>query len=225
MKRFIKRVTSKVDKANFEFEKKYTRSGWLAHHGIQRSGTNFLLVCLKRYGIRVINQHDPERNQPGHKHFRWYHDKSLIPLEILHQYGNSLKVCNAQELNKACNFPSETRHIVIYKERSSSLVSTLNWGLRVSWFRSKDQAISSADRYLNDIEEYYKFWSDLSETSPQLVQLVNYERIVRDNAVLTDALCALGYHVKQIDLSVDEVPMSLKARKVAISYDDVARLF
>jgi hypothetical protein len=158
--------------------------------------------------MRVINRHDPERNEPGHKHFRWYQNKSLIPSEISHQYANSIKIDNIDALNKACNYPLDTRHIVIFKERSSSLVSILNWGLRVNWFGSKDEAISAAERFFNDINEYYKFWIELSEAHPEFVQLVSYESVVKDSAVLKESLHRLGFEVKQTDLSVDEVPQS-----------------
>lgn len=225
MRRLINRVTSTYDKARQKFEKKTVKSGWLAHHGIQRSGTNFLLVCLQKYKIRVINRHDSERNEPGHKHFRWYQNKSLIPSEISNQYGNSIQVNNIDDLNKACNYPLDTRHVVIFKERSSSLASILNWGLRVNWFGSKDEAISAAERFLNDIDEYYKFWIDLSEAHPEFVQLISYDSVVKDSAVLNDALHSLGFEVKQADLSVDEVSQSPKNRKVIITYDDIAYLF
>lgn len=225
IRRLINRFTSTYDSVGQMVEKKIVKSGWLAHSGIQRSGTNFLLVCLKRYKIRVINRHDPERNEPGHKHFRWYQNKSLIPSEISHQHGNCIRVDNIDDLNKACNYPLDTKHIVIFKERSSSLVSILNWGLRTNWFGSKDEAISAAERFLIDIDEYYKFWIDLSEAHPEFVVLISYESVVKDSAVLNDSLHRLGFEVIQADLSVSEVPQSPKNRKAIITYDDIAYLF
>lgn len=224
IKRFIGRLKIIFDKAKLEFEKKTIKSGWLAHHGIQRSGTNFLLVCLRKYGLKVINRHDPERNDPGHKHFRWYSEKALIPSEIRNQYGNSITAYNIHDLNKACNFPVDTKHIVTFKERHTSLVSILNWGLRSKWFDSKGDAISAAERYLNDIDEYNKFWADLSEACPEYVQLVCYEHLMKDNAVLSDALCRLCFKVNSIELRVNEVSHSPKNRKSEVTYDDILHL-
>jgi hypothetical protein len=223
IKRIIDRFLSEIDKLMLMVEKSQ-KSGWIAHHGIQRSGTNFLLMCLKRYGLNVINRHDPERNNPAHKHFRWYHDKSIIPSEIHYQYYNSTIVNNVRDLNRTCNFPFDTRHIIIFKERHASLVSILNWGLRVNWFDTKLEAISVANKYLNDIDAYNKFWAELSVMSPKYVQLVRYEDVMNDNTILSDALFRLGFMVNPIDLSIAEVPHSPRYRKAKITYDDIVHL-
>ena len=224
IKRTIHCVSSEIDKLLLWGEMKVKRGGWIAHHGIQRSGTNFLLTSLKRYNLKVINRHDSERNNPGHKHFRWYHEKAASPLEIRHQYDNSTIVKNVHDLNTVSNFPLDTKHIVTFKERDNSLVSILNWGMRVNWFDTELEAISVAKKYLDDIDAYNKFWVDLSEMSSEYVQMVRYEDVVKDNTVLTEALCRLGFMVNLIDLCVAEVPQSPLSREVKITYDDIAHL-
>ena len=90
----ISRAFTEFDKLLLGCEKKIFKTGFVAHHGIQRSGTNFLLNSLKRHHLRVINRHDLERNIPSHKHFRWYEDKSIIPKEIVKEYGNDVFASN-----------------------------------------------------------------------------------------------------------------------------------
>lgn len=221
MIKIIARLEAVIDKLILRVSKKMKKSGWIAHHGIQRSGTNFLLLCLKRYNLKIINRHDPERNDPAHKHFRWYENKTIIPQEIHDQYYNTTTVNNVTDLNKASNFPIDTKHIIIYKERHASLVSMLNWGLRVGWFNTKHDAISAAGNYLNDIDAYNKFWVDLSKLFPEYIQLVCYKDVVRDNTVLSDALLRLGFEVNSINLQFEEIPHSPKSRKSEITHDDV----
>jgi len=223
--RINKKIINVADNLILEIEKFFFKRKWLAHHGIQRSGTNFLLAALNIHNLGVINRHITERHKPGHKHFRWYDDKSLIPKEIIKQYGNDSHVFDIQQLNNVCNFPLDTKHIIIYKEDTASLVSILNWGLRVKWFSSKEQAISCADRFLKDIREYYKFWISLSEADPQTVQLVCYEHMVKDNMVLKQKLINLGFNAEHTELSIDEVPQSPLSRRHVISFKDVEHLF
>jgi hypothetical protein len=99
----------------FRIKRKFYRGEYVAHHGLQRAGTNFLLLSLKKIGLRVINEYDPERNDPTHKHFRWYEEKKKIPPQISHQYSNNLTVQNISDLNQICRYPKDTRHIVIQK--------------------------------------------------------------------------------------------------------------
>jgi hypothetical protein len=49
----------------------------------------------------VINEFDPARNKPQHKHFRWYHRKEKIPKFIGHQYHNTLTANTVDELTES----------------------------------------------------------------------------------------------------------------------------
>ena len=68
-----------ISKKKLEIKKLFVTNDWIAHHGIERSGTNYLRAILIILKINLINQFDPAENHPTHKHFRWYTDKSLIP--------------------------------------------------------------------------------------------------------------------------------------------------
>lgn len=112
-----------------------------------------------------------------------------------------------------CNFPVNTKHIVIQKEESASLVSILNWGLRVKWFNTKEEAIFAAAPFKADINEYYKFWGNLSKKTPTQVQLINCDLLIKHNSLLEKKLRKLNIKVKFMDLSVEEVPQSPNDRK------------
>ena len=199
------------------------RSGYIAHHGLQRNGTNYLLLSLKHLGCSVINEFDPARNQPQHKHFRWYADKDKIPSVLSQEYGNSYTAKSVLELNALCHYPSDTRHIVIYKEMKPALVSILNWGIRCQWFANKQEALDAYPKFQADYEAYYSYWRQLSMLEPQMVQLVNYEELSKNHTLLSTRLAGLGFQLTKqaIKLSFDEIPQSPKQRVKVITIDDL----
>ena len=91
---------------------KSTTRNFVAHHGIQRSGTNDLNSCLQSLGIYPLNAFDPARNNPRHKHFRWQEDKSTI-LPMDERYQNNVTVPNIDRLNRRAGYPEGCRQIVI----------------------------------------------------------------------------------------------------------------
>ena len=131
MTRLTKKILNKLfyfyRLINHTISKRFLKKKYIAHHGLQRNGTNFLLHALRHLDVDVINEFDKKRNKPQHKHFRWYSSKENIPEQIYAEYFNSLIAENVHEVNALCNFPRDTKHIVIYKEENSSIVSVLNW--------------------------------------------------------------------------------------------------
>ena len=199
------------------------RSGFIAHHGLQRNGTNFLLLSLKKLGCSVINEFDPARNQPQHKHFRWYVDKDKIPPALSQEYSNTYTAKSVLELNALCHYPSDTRHIVIYKDMKPALVSILNWGLRCQWFNNKEEALSAFSDFQDDYEAYYDYWRKLSASEPHMVQIVSYERLTKDNELIKTHLMKLGFQLSDqtIKLSFGEIPQSPKQRTKVITINDL----
>ena len=195
----------------------------MAHHGLQRNGTNFLLLVLKKYGLFVINEIDPSRNKPQHKHCRWYSKKSKIPLVISKQYSNNYLVNNIFELNKLAKYPKNTKHIVIYKSKNNAIVSILNWGIKCKWFRSKKDALSNLKNFMDDYEEYLKFWKKMKKINPEHVELIQYEKLNNQTKIISFSLNNLGLKIKKINenLSFNEIPQSPLSRKNHISLDDI----
>ena len=70
LKKQINYLLSFFKKINFFFISLFKKDFYIAHRGLQRNGTNFLLLILKKYGLFVINEIDPKRNKPHHKHCR-----------------------------------------------------------------------------------------------------------------------------------------------------------
>ena len=77
-------------------------------------------MSLKELNIGVINDFDPARNNPKHKYFRWYADKSKIPGFIRTQYHNILTAESMADINRICGYPDDTRHIVIRKSQEDA---------------------------------------------------------------------------------------------------------
>ena len=204
--------------------RKYVTSGWIAHHGLQRNGTNFLLVSLKKLNIDIINEFDPARNNPKHKHFRWYSEKSKIPGFIRAQYDNTLTAQSVADINRICGYPDDTRHIVIRKKQDDAVVSLANWGLRFDWFDSKDEALASSSHILQDYQEYYAFWEMIASKDPDKAVIINLEDLLGDSTTLLSALRSLGCPdiPASVSLDFDEIPQSPKSRRNPITKSDYA---
>ena len=198
----------------------------VAHHGIQRSATNYLLQCLKSLEVPVANAIDPARDQPRHKHFRWSRKKGAIPPFIRHQFGNTIYVESVEELNAAASYPHWVRHVVVRKDRRKWLKSILNWGLKCDWFADKEEALGSAAALLADYDAYYGFWEEIERRAPDQVALLPFEKLVANPMVLKDVLDGLGVPYNETGYTgvFDEVPMSPKERPTVVLQEDVDRL-
>ena len=133
---------------------------------------------------------------------------------------------NVHELNALCNFPPDTKHIVIYKEENSSLVSLLNWGMRVGWFNSKQDALNASYLYKLDYKLYYSFWKKLANHNPDYVQLLSFEKLIESNDEIADILKNLDikFNIKDLNLSFKELPQSPRSRKNIIAISDIEKL-
>lgn len=153
----------------------------LAHHGIQRSGTNYLCALLESAGVFVVNAVDPKRSSPVHKHFRWQTDKGTIVMD--RAYGNDVRVSTIDELNSRVGYPLSMRHVVVFKRPSLWLASVGKWGVANGWLSADsgeaEIALALAD-WLTEWEAYYSFWSDVAMRSPRSVSLIDYEELAAD---------------------------------------------
>ncbi|MEM1200477.1 MAG: hypothetical protein AAGI06_14330 [Pseudomonadota bacterium] len=195
----------------------------VAHHGLQRSGTNFLLLSLEKLGFKVLNKDEPERSGPRHKHCRWYAEKEHIPQFLACEYSNQLSANTIRDVDTLCGYPVRTRHLVIRKQADAALVSLLNWGLRCTWFSSKADALASLETLRADYERYYAFWDELAALTPQCVQIIDHEELVHDHGLLLSALHALEFDglPAEIDLTFSCVPQSPADRKSVFSLSDL----
>lgn len=225
----IKKVQVKlkflIGKALHSLKRRLKRNQWVAHNGLQRNGTNYLLLCLKSLKLDVINEFDPQRNHPSHKHFRWYKNKGSVPNFINNEYFNTNNASSVEEINKIAGYPRDTVHVVIRKDRDSAVVSLANWGLGCGWFENKEHAIKSFQELEKDYDAYYEYWRDLSEKEPRKVVIVQFEEIVKDGHRLAEALDSVGIKIRTnvSNFSFNEVPMSPQKRQKIIDNSDYER--
>lgn len=155
------------------------RSGFVAHHGIERSGTNYISRCLQKLSLSPVNKYNPCDYHPAHKHFRWQPNKdSIIPSwrsDLTHY--NELRTSNIYALNKLAGYPVQTRHIVVKKELNNWMISILNYGLRLKWFLSKEDALDAVEILKADYNSYYDFWQSMERDFPNHVAVFHYEDI------------------------------------------------
>ncbi|MDF0599521.1 hypothetical protein P1J78_02145 [Psychromarinibacter sp. C21-152] len=202
----------------------------LALHGIQRSGTNYADACLRRMRVRPVNQVVPlPRDDPRHKHFRWYADKSAIPAFLRRQFDNDLVVTDVEHLNRAARYRPDCAHVVMQKDRTAWLASACNWGLRMGWFPPEPEAaLAELGPLVRDYEAYYAFWSDLAARFPDRVAVLELDALASDLGVLTEALDRLGVRYRRppgFDGRIEEVPQSPADRARRITPEQVrARL-
>ena len=196
----------------------------LVHHGLQRSGTNHLNLCLARLGARPLNSFDPARDHPSHKHFRWQQDKSTIATVYRRQYGNDEVADEVETLDRLAGFPPGCRHLVIVKALEPWLASMCNWGLGCGWFDSKDQALAALPELAADHAGFHAFWERLAASRPDRVAIIDSADLQTGLECLTKALTQLGvgFHVPAgFDGRVREVPMSPRRRAQLVSVDEV----
>lgn len=224
IEKILRRLPANMLNAAARLQSTVAGSGYLAHHGIQRAGTNYLNICLKRLGIHPLNSFDGKRNSPRHKHFRWQHDKESIPPFIRSQYGNGLAVDSLSQLNRAASYPAGCRHIVIRKEQNAWLASICNWGLHAGWFSTKSEALGNLAWFRTDYENYYRFWQAMAAANPDAAVLVELERVTGDFGVFLKALGSIGIRYRVPDGFagfVDTVPMSPAGRTKIVTVDDI----
>lgn len=199
------------------------RRPMVMHHGLQRSGTNFLLLALVTYGVPVINYRDPARNNPRHKHFRWQPDKQTIPGFIADQYGNTLNATGPEQLRAICGLSDHAVSVVIRKRREEWLKSICNWGLRCGWFDDVSDALANLPTLVEDWHAFHGFWDALSESEPGRVAVLGYDEIVSDPNVLVEGLRRVGVVVRNPDAPIGfaEVPQSPQDRRQLVTLEDI----
>jgi hypothetical protein len=196
----------------------------LMHHGLQRSGTNYVNACLRRIGATPINAFDPRRASPRHKHFRWQPDKRSIPPFLRSQYGNRMVAEDLAALERIARLPSGCRHLVVRREEIAWLASICSWGLACGWFASHADAIAAIPLLREDRRCYDVFWDAIAGASPASVAIVDADAVRRDLSRLPDALAKLAVPVRVPPAfrgEIDSVPHSPSGRDRRVSRDDV----
>lgn len=202
----------------------------VAHHGIERSGTNFIEKCLDELSLTPVNKYCPPENEANHKHFRWQPDKtSIIPFgSYKYSHYNNLYASNISELNKKARYPKNTRHLVVKKEFKTWMVSVLNYGMNVKWFNSKQDALDSIVILKKDYYCYYGYWELMAKKNSEFVVVVPYEDVSRSPHLFIQYIKKIGLSPVNEDSFTGvykELVMSPKYRKSFFNEEDVLRYF
>ena len=220
---YINKYTKSFAKKKHKIKRFFKRKNWIAHHGLERSGTNYFRACLLSLDIDVINNIDPQENNPKHKHFRWYDNKSLIP-NFRKQFFNNLTVKSIIDINNICGYPIDTRHLIIKKTTLGALTSLSNYAIRDGWIKNREDVIKNIPLILNDYKAYYDFWRKMSDMNPSKVQLIFYEDLIMSSTPLANALDKVGINPKlkfPTKFIFEEVYQSEKNRKNVFSSNEI----
>lgn len=193
------------------------------HHGLQRSGTNYLLLWLRWHNVPVVNYRDPKRSSPLHKHCRWQSDKETLIEPIRQQYGNEFKVTSADEIDQLCGLKGFPMHIVIFKEMEDWVKSAANWGLRCNWFSDRQSAILALKKLAADYQAYREFWECLAQLEPKRTMLVSFSKLISEPESYQEKLAAEGLitRLPAGQFTAQNVPQSPRGRPSPITLDDV----
>jgi len=133
-------------------------------YGLQRCGTNFLhQLLLKNFQVRIPN--GKIRNQPLHKHFRLYEEKSKVPE---YKFSNDLYVNSLQEYTQALDTNKEiTGFVVISKNPYSWLLSYKNWGKKCDW-------PNVPYHYIEEYNLFYEKWLNFYSSNNQQIIFIRY---------------------------------------------------
>lgn len=173
----------------------------IVHQGIQRSGTNYLRVLLNRSGFFVLNEVDPKRHKPQHKHCRWQDDKESIVMDG--RYRNKHFADSIEELNKICGYEKKQKHVLIFKTPYNWLESIQRWGIANHWFSDSDDFLGNprlASAYLNEWDQYHLKWELLAGASPGMVLILHFESVLKDPENAIQRICEFYGVEKKIDL-------------------------
>lgn len=182
---------------------------YVAHHGIQRSGTNYLNTILMRSGVNVINKYDPKRSDPRHKHCRWFSKKDRIYLD--EQYCNNFHAETVEELNNICGYKKGTRHLVIYRNPKIWLNGIYRWAIRSGWIDEnckEDELIFFLKGAYLEWKEYYGWWLSISEKNPKQVIIVSHERLVAADKYTLENIESFLEMKSKINPKIDKVSKS-----------------
>lgn len=203
-----------------------SRRSVVMHHGLQRSGTNYLLLALLDSGVGVINYRDPTRQSPLHKHYRWQSEKSEVIAPISRLYRNDLTASTLQELDDHCGLCGVSPvHIVIRKEAKDWLKSMCNWGMRCGWFADPDEALNSLAMLRRDHANFHHFWARMAVQNPDRVLLVEFDSLLAKPELLARELQerSLARHPRVEAFQISEVPRSPLDRLEYVSAADIAK--
>lgn len=191
---FASAVPEWRDRQFHRFRRAFNTKPEVAHHGIQRSGTNFLRARLEQAGFFVVNAVDPGRDDPRHKHFRWQAEKATIRMDL--RYWNQVVVESLDEIDRHAGYPAGVNHVVIVKSPAIWLDSIRRWGLACRWFSEHDDFWGAADlapAYMVEWSAYYEHWLCMHEKAPSRVHLVCFDDLVLDHGPMLASLTgALG---------------------------------
>ena len=226
IKQIWKRIPHNFKNRAIVLWKCLNRSGFVAHHGLERSGTNYISRCLQKLSLTPVNKYNSAPNHPTHKHFRWQPDKGTIMFWCppnIPRY-NELRASNIYELNILAGYPKQTRHIVIKKELNNWLLSILNFGLGTKFFLTREDVLDALDILKADYKAYYDFWQSMERDFPNFVTVVNYENISTNPSLMILAINKLGLIPKNKNSFTgrfEEVNMSPLKRKSYLIMEDI----
>ena len=175
----------------------------VAHHGIERSGTNLLREVVEYLGTTIANeQYTSAGAIPGHKHLRLQPDKSTIVSspENEHQYVPA----SLSEYNAQMRFPADMRHLVIFKDPANWIVSMNSYAKRAGYPRGGEILDDELllNRYLTEWSEYYRAWEHLAKANPHQVLMLQYE------AWMTNFQETLQQVAKFLSIDTEHLPQS-----------------
>ncbi len=175
----------------------------LLYYGLQRSGTNFLEVLLKRkYRVRFLNSNE-DRSSPLQKHFRLYDDKEIIPDP---QYRNNLKIEKFNDFEELLEIVPDY-YLIISKDPYSWLISYNSWARKCSW-------PSVPHHYIIEYNQFYGKWLDFSQDTGKIV-FTKYKDLLQNTDAELSRL-GLSMNLKKkflypfISRTVDKVSQSEK---------------
>lgn len=175
----------------------------IVHHGIQRSGTNFLCSVLEAGDYKVLNKIDPRQDNLRHKHARWQVDKSTIAMDA--RYVTSHTAEHIDQVNALCGYQSDQKHVVLFREPRSWINAIYRWGLDNGWFASTEAFWEKSlhEAYLEEWHSYYAAWEMMALSSPDQVLLVSFEDLRADPTFTLERINAfMGVMPsEQVDLS------------------------
>ena len=147
-------------------------------YGMQRTGTNYLETLIKKnFSTLEFCNIQYTRCLPGHKHFRLYDEKSLVPEP---QYINDFRYSSFKEFKQHAedNVGEKIeRFVVVMKNPFSWYLSYLKHAKKNKYNVLK-RAFNS--HFMVDYNAFYAKWFKFQKEAPKEVIILRYEDTLED---------------------------------------------
>ncbi|MFN0275822.1 MAG: hypothetical protein ACKVPJ_08765 [Chitinophagales bacterium] len=170
----MRKIVAKIFRKN-----KVSHSALL--YGLQRSGTNYLQVLIEKNYPQIAFMNSEVRNNPAHKHFRLYDDKTCIPEP---QFMNSVLVNDLKEFETHLSAIPDI-YLVVSKDPYSWYLSYKKWAKKNNW-------PPPAYHYMQEWNLFYGKWLEFAGETGKIIFVRYFDLLTNPEKEISEIIQKLN---------------------------------